>query len=116
MTTRIIQTTEDSEEQKEDLLQLKKMLLKSNYPPGEIEKLIKQTCESINPKSDVNKTKDQNNTNQNTNYSLCLPYVPGFEVLKRKLEKKLNIKLYFSYPNKLQSYFNRSMKTLQNNY
>ncbi|CAF5130122.1 unnamed protein product, partial [Rotaria sp. Silwood1] len=105
MATRIIQTTGDAEEQKEDLFKLKKMLLNSNYPLHEIEKLIKQACENINSTSIKSNT-----TNQNINYSLCLPYVPGLEVLKRKLEKKLKIKLYFAYPNKTQSYFNKSMK------
>ncbi|CAF4232919.1 unnamed protein product, partial [Rotaria magnacalcarata] len=42
--------------------------------------------------------------------SLTLPYVPGIEVLKRRLEKKLKIKLLFSYPYKLQSQFNQSLK------
>jgi len=46
--------------------------------------------------------------------SLSLPYVPGMEVLKRKLEKNLKIKLYFSYPHKLQSHFNRSLKIPSN--
>jgi hypothetical protein len=114
MATRIIQTTEDAQEQKEDLSKLKTMLLNSNYPPKEIEKLIKQTCENINSNSNINNAKNQNDNKQNTDYSLCLPYVPGLKVLKRKLEKKLKIKLYFSYPNKLQSYFNRSMKTPSN--
>ncbi|CAF5009225.1 unnamed protein product, partial [Rotaria sp. Silwood1] len=109
MATRIIQTTGDAEEQKEDLFKLKKMLLNSNYPPHEIEKLIKQACENINSTSIKSNT-----TNQNINYSLCLPYVPRLEVLKRKLEKKLKIKLYFAYPNKIQSYFNKSMKVMSN--
>jgi hypothetical protein len=33
------------------------------------------------------------------------------EVLTRKIEKKLKFKLYFSYPHKLQSQFNRTLKT-----
>ncbi|CAF1126020.1 unnamed protein product [Adineta steineri] len=104
MTTRILHTTKETEEQKDDLEKLKIMLLNSNYPPNEIEHLIKQTCQEFNnPKE---KTKKKNDMK----YILCLPYVRGIEVLKRKLEK-LKIQLYFSYPNKLQSSFNQSLKT-----
>ncbi|CAF4873932.1 unnamed protein product [Rotaria sp. Silwood1] len=115
MTTRILETTQDDNDQKEDLNYLKNMLLKSSYPAKEIEKLIKQTCEEFKPNKKV--TNDENNkqltnidNNEEMKYSLSLPYIPGMEVLKRKLEK-LKIKLYFSYPQKLQSYFNRSLKT-----
>ena len=38
-------------------------------------------------------------------YCLTLSYAPGIEVLKRKLEK-LNIKLYYSYPRKSNTYVN----------
>ena len=106
MTTRILETTQDSKEQQEDLNKLKDMLLKSNYPLKEIEKLIKQTCQEF--KSNNNKSKDKNNNEFIC--SLILPYAPGMEVLKRRLEKKLKIKLFFSYPHKLQSQFNQSLK------
>ncbi|CAF5065228.1 unnamed protein product [Rotaria magnacalcarata] len=93
------------------------MLLKSNYPLKEIEKLIKQTCQEF--KSNKNKSNDKNDdiagqikdkNNDEFICSLALPYVPGMEVLKRRLEKKLKIKLFFSYPYKLQSQFNQSLK------
>ncbi|CAF3520190.1 unnamed protein product [Rotaria sp. Silwood1] len=94
------------------------MLIKSNYPLKEIEKLIKQTCQEFQSNKNKNKPNDKNNDpvshikDKNNEFisSLTLPYVPGMEVLKRKLEKKLKIKLYFSYPYKLQSQFNQSLK------
>ena len=59
-----------------------------------------------------NKKEETTKTNQ-YQYSLSLPYVHvhGLEVLKRKLEKNLSIKLYFSYPQKLQSQFNKTLRT-----
>jgi hypothetical protein len=103
MTRRIIQTTRDANEQQEDINKLKNVLINSNYPVKEIETLMKEACQTSNmnhsPKTNNNEFK----------FSISLPYVPGIEVLKRRLEK-LKIKLYFSYPNKLQSYFNQSMK------
>ncbi|CAF1290674.1 unnamed protein product [Didymodactylos carnosus] len=103
MATRILKTTKEAGEQKEDLQKLKQMLLNSNYPLKEIDKLIKQSCESNN------RHRTSNKKDEETKYSVSLPYVPGMEVLKRKLEK-LKIKLYFSYPNKIQSHFNRTLK------
>ncbi|CAF5228406.1 unnamed protein product, partial [Rotaria magnacalcarata] len=47
MTTRILVTTQDNIDQQEDLNKLRNMLLKSNYPLKEIEKLIKQTCQEF---------------------------------------------------------------------
>jgi hypothetical protein len=118
MTTRILETTQDDNDQKEDLNKLKNMLLNSNYPPKEIDKLIKQACEEFNTnKINQNQTTNQDNKNNDNDafkLSLLLPYVPGMEVLKRKLEKNLKIKLYFSYPYKLQSQFNRTLKTPSN--
>jgi hypothetical protein len=112
MTTRILETTQDDKDQIEDLNKLKTMLLNSNYPLKEIEKLIKQACQEFKSnKNNNNDTSTQNNNKEEFKYSLSLPYVPGMEVLKRKLEKKLKIKLYFSYPYKLQSQFNRLLKT-----
>jgi hypothetical protein len=112
MTTRILETTQDNKEQEEDLIKLKNMLLNSNYPVKEIEKLMKNTCQEFKLNNDTSKNiSNQNNDSEEIKYSLSLPYVPGMEVLKRKLEKKLKIKLYFSYPHKLQSQFNHSLKT-----
>ncbi|CAF5093695.1 unnamed protein product, partial [Rotaria sp. Silwood1] len=79
MATIIIQSIEDLQEQKEDLLKLKEMLVNSHYPPDDIEKLIKQACENINSNSNANNTTNQNNNNQKLHYSLCLPHVPGSE-------------------------------------
>ncbi|CAF4045091.1 unnamed protein product [Rotaria sp. Silwood1] len=96
MTTRIIQTTKDPTEQQKDINTLKKMLINSNYSPNQIERLIKDVYQSI--------TNTNNNLKKDneTKYSISLPYISGIEVLKRRLEK-LKIKLYFSYPNKLQA-------------
>ncbi|CAF4709090.1 unnamed protein product, partial [Rotaria sp. Silwood2] len=77
--TRIIQSIEDLQGQKEDLLKLKAILLNYHCPPYDIEKLIKQACENINSNYYVNNTTNQNNINQKLHYSLCLPYVPGSE-------------------------------------
>ncbi|CAF3367010.1 unnamed protein product [Rotaria sp. Silwood2] len=118
MTTRILETTQDNKDQQEDLNKLRNMLIKSNYPLKEIEKLIKQTCQEFQSNKNKNKPNDKNNDpvshikDKNNEFicSLTLPYVPGMEVLKRKLEKKLKIKVYFSYPYKLQSQFNQSLK------
>ncbi|CAF1156358.1 unnamed protein product [Didymodactylos carnosus] len=116
-TRRILETTQDDHHQKENLNKLKSMLLNSNYPLKDIEKLIRQACEEC--KSNRNDNNDNNNNNissqnienEEMKCSLSLPYGPGMEVLKRRLEKKLKIKLYFSYPYKLQSQLNRSLQT-----
>ncbi|CAF0943668.1 unnamed protein product [Didymodactylos carnosus] len=104
MTTRILQATKDGSEQKEDLEILKQMLLNSKYPVKQVEKLVQEACQSGNGNSNSLKKTDD------FKFSLSLPYVPGIEVLKRRLEK-LKVKLYFSYPSKLQSHFNRNLKT-----
>ena len=106
MTTRILQTSKETEEQKEDLSTLKLMLLNSNYPSQVIERLMKQACQTV-----TSTTQDpQRESKPETKFSFSLPYVPGIEVLKRRLEQ-LKIKLYFSYPNRLQSGLNQSMKS-----
>ncbi|CAF1371595.1 unnamed protein product, partial [Rotaria sp. Silwood1] len=110
MTTRILETTQNNKNQKEDLNTLKNILLNSNYPLKETEKLMKHGCEEYKCNNNNNDMSNQNNSNEEMKYSLSLPYVPGMEVLKRKLEKQLKIKLYFSYPYKLQSQFNRTLK------
>ena len=63
-----------------------------------------------------NNSYDNNRTTQLTNkkdeemkFSLCLPYTRGMEVLKRKLEK-LQIKLFLSYPRKLNFLVCSNMK------
>ncbi|CAF1215941.1 unnamed protein product [Rotaria sordida] len=119
MTARILETTQDNKDQQEDLNKLRDMLLRSNYPLREIEKLIKQTCQEFKSNKNKNKSNDKNDDtagqikDKNNNDFICsltLPYAPGMEVLKRRLEKKLKIKLFFSYPYKLQSQFNQSLK------
>ncbi|CAF1178933.1 unnamed protein product [Rotaria magnacalcarata] len=115
MTTRISEMSQDNIDQQEDLNKLRNMLLKSNYLLKEIEELIKQTCQELNQiktKSNeenndtVGQIKDKNN--DDFICRLTLPYVPGMEALKKRLERKLKIKLFFSYPYKLQSQFNQS--------
>ncbi|CAF4600205.1 unnamed protein product, partial [Rotaria socialis] len=117
MTTRILETTQDNIDQQENLNKVRDMLLKSNNPLKEIEELIKQTCQEF--KSNKNKFNEKNNDtvgqikDKNNDDFICrltLPYVPGMEVFKKRLEKKLKIKLFFSYPYKLQSQFNQSLK------
>ncbi|CAF2041764.1 unnamed protein product [Rotaria magnacalcarata] len=105
MTKWILETTQDNKYQQEDLNKLRNMLLKSNHSLEEIEKLIKQTCQEF--KSNKNKSNDKNydtvdqikeKNNDEFICSLTLSYIPGMEVLKRRLEKKLKIKLFSSYP------------------
>ncbi|CAF1340803.1 unnamed protein product [Rotaria sp. Silwood1] len=103
MTKRIIHTTKDATEQQKDLKKLKDIFINSNYPIKEIDRLMTEAC-------NISNTNNSSTTNTNDfKFSISLPYVPGIEVLKRRLEK-LKIKLYFSYPQKIQSYVNRSMK------
>ncbi|CAF2648494.1 unnamed protein product [Rotaria sp. Silwood2] len=98
MTSKIIETSKNPIHQEEDLNKLKQILMKSDYPKQIVEKHIMNTIKTGNTKLD----KQQNNKNKTPNYTITLPYVPGIDVLKRKLEK-LNIKIYFSYPNKIQT-------------
>lgn len=57
------------------------------------------------------KEKQQEITKEENKYILTLPYVNGIVVLKRKLEK-YQVKVYFSYPQKLQSSCTSSMKSI----
>ncbi|CAF0851455.1 unnamed protein product [Didymodactylos carnosus] len=93
MVSRILQTSKEPSELREDLNKLKEMLLNSHYPSKEIDHLIKEACESSNI------TQKSSTPAKDMKFTMVLPYVKGIEVLKRKLEK-LGIKLYFSYPNK----------------
>ncbi|CAF0966041.1 unnamed protein product [Rotaria sordida] len=113
MTTRIIETTKNKDQQKEDLEKLKLMLIKSKYPRDKIQKSIQDILRSI-----INDNNINNNQIPTTNkkekegkflYSITLPYIPRIEILKRNL-KKLNVKLYSSYPNKMNSLFNNNIK------
>jgi hypothetical protein len=101
MTTRILETTQNSKDQEEDMIKLKNMLLNSNCPVKEIEKLMKNTCEEFKSNNDKsNNISNLNKYSEEIKHILSLPYALGVEVLKRELEKKLKIKLYFSYPHK----------------
>lgn len=65
-----------------------------------MEKTLKNSARNENPKPEMQ-------------YSVCLPYVPGIEVLKRKLNK-YNIQTYFSYKNKLQTLCTNIIKPQSN--
>ncbi|CAF3780612.1 unnamed protein product [Rotaria sp. Silwood1] len=108
MASRIIQTTRNTTEQQEDLQQLTTMLINSNYPEKEIRKLIQESLKTANSTSTTTTDTDQTPTDMQSKYTITIPYVPGAEVLKRRLEK-LQIKVFFSYPNKIKSYFNSNI-------
>jgi hypothetical protein len=105
LATPLIQTTKNRIEQKEDLEKLKKLLKTSEFPTFEIDQYIEKTLKKLSTTPDL----EQKNEKLEMEYSICLPYVPGIEVLKRKLEK-YKIKLYFSYKNKIQSSCTKLMK------
>lgn len=105
MTNRIVQTTKNPVEQKEDLAKLKELLKNSEFPTFEIDQQIEKTLKKLSTTQNL----EQENDKIKMEYSICLPYVPGIEVLRRKLEKH-KIKLYFSYKNKIQSSCTKLMK------
>ena len=74
-----------------------------------IEKSIQVCLQQNNTYDNNTKTQLTNKKNEEMKLSLCLPYTRGMEVLKRKLEK-LKIKLFFSYPRKLNSLVCSNMK------
>ena len=105
MVSRIISTTTNINQQQQDLDTLRQMLLKSKYPKCLIESTIlsclkQQKTNTITPRTTSNQYNESKNSQME--YYLSLPYTPGMEVLKRRLEK-FKIKLYFSYPKKLYS-------------
>jgi uncharacterized FlaG/YvyC family protein len=104
MATRIINITKNNKQQQEDLNKLREMLVKSKYPKYLIENSIQSCLKQNITNTTTTTTAVQSNKikENNMEFSLTLPYVNGMEVLKRKLEK-LKIKLYFSYPKKLNS-------------
>jgi predicted GIY-YIG superfamily endonuclease len=108
MANMIIETTRKKDEQIQDLNKLNEILINSNYPPEIAQKLITEALRST-PKNSITKNTTTHNQDQKDEHILCLPYVPGIEILKRRLAK-LNIKLFYSYPNKLQSTLNSSVK------
>lgn len=100
MSARIMDATQDKSQQREDLNTLRNMFIKSNYPQRQIDKLIQDSL-----RERTNTTQPTSTTPKDSDEMKCclsLPYAPGMEVLKRRLEK-LNIKLYFSYNRKLSS-------------
>ena len=109
MAKRILNITTCAKQQKTDISTLKFMLQKSDCPKNEIEKIIQEVMREHNT---VNSRQTIVNRQQTTTqikekdewkFRLSLPYYPGIEILKRRLEK-LKIKLHFSYPNKLSSF------------
>ena len=107
MTTRLINTTQNITEQKEDINKLTEILKNSNYPVKEIQKVMKATKAEVKQKTETTRTEED------YKYFIKLPYTPGIEFLKRKL-KRLKIQLFFSYPKKLQSYMNTSLTPTTN--
>ncbi|CAF4083756.1 unnamed protein product, partial [Rotaria sordida] len=89
MATRIINTTRNNNQQLEDLYTLKQILIKSKYPLNLIDNSFQKCLLQNNNNTTTQPTKKKNEDMQ---FSLCLPYARGMEVLKRKLEK-LKIKL-----------------------
>ena len=85
--------------------QLKNLLKNSEFPTFEIDQHIEKTLKKLSKTPDL----EQKNEKPKMEYSICLPYVPAIEVLRRKLEK-YTIKLYFSYKNKIQSSCTKLMK------
>ena len=113
MTEKIINTTKNNEQQKEDLKTISDMLIKSKYPRHLVDNIIKtclkQANDNILSSTGASQSSENDKNKNDIKYTLTLPYVNGMEVLKRKLEK-LNIKLYFSYPKKLNSLLTSTIK------
>jgi predicted GIY-YIG superfamily endonuclease len=105
MASRIIQTTKNTTEQQQDLEKLRDMLQKSDYPSHEIDRNIQSVLRSTGIKDEPRKEEEDGDFK----YCITMPYVHGIGVLKRKLER-LKIKVYFSYPNKIQSACTSSLK------
>ena len=124
MTNRIIETSTNNEHCLEDIEKLKRMLAKSNYPIRKTNKLIEECLKSRktnenNNNNDDNsttsnnkkeKTSHKSNKNDEYKHTIILPYVPGIEALKRKMDK-LNINIFFTYPNKISSTFSTNTNT-----
>ena len=102
MAVRMISTTKDSTLQQQALSKLKVMLFKSNYPKRLVEMQIQ---EALRQKNNSNNSQHKQSTTNSSKddelkFSLALPYQPGIEALKRRLER-FQIKLYFSYGRRL---------------
>ena len=107
MTSTIIETSKSINEQKEDIKKLRNLLSKSNYSSHIIEKHIKNTIN--NQQTKKQKEEKLNPKQQEYKYTITIPYIKGVEVLKRKLNE-INIKVFFSYPNKLQTQLTNNLK------
>ena len=107
MTSTIIETSKNINEQKEDIKKLRNLLSKSNYSCHIIEKHIKNTINNHPTKKQ--KEEKLNPKQQEYKYTITIPYTKGVEVLKRKLNE-INIKVFFSYPHKLQTQCTYNLK------
>ena len=108
MTSKILETSKNPDQQQKDLNKLKEILKKSQYPSEIVNKNIIDTIRMKNQK--VNKETQNNKKDETTKYKISLPFVQGINVLKRKLEK-LKIKVFFSYPNKIQTLCTNTIKS-----
>ena len=107
MTFTIIETSKNINEQKEDIKKLRNLLSKSNYSSHIIEEHIQNT---INNHQTKKKTEEKlKSKQQEYKYTITILYIKGAEVLKRKLNE-INIKVFFSYPNKLQTQCTNNLK------
>ena len=102
MAGRVISTTKDSILQQQALSKLKTMLCKSNYPVRMIDKLIQDALRQHNNSSQSQPSNTSSQKENEVKFSLSLPYYPGIEALKRRLER-FQIKLYFSYGRRLSA-------------
>ena len=107
MTSTIIETSKSINEQKEDIKKLRNLLSKCNYPCHIIEKHIKNTIN--NQQTKRQKEEEFNPKQQEYKYTFTIPYTKGVEVLKGKLNE-INTKVFFSYPNKLQTQCTNNLK------
>ena len=107
MTFTIIETSKNINEQKEHIKKLRNLLSKSNYSSHIIEEHIRNTINNHETKKQIEeKLKSKQ---QEYKYTITILYIKGVEVLKRKLNE-INIKVFFSYPNKLQTQCTNNLK------
>ncbi|CAF0855192.1 unnamed protein product [Didymodactylos carnosus] len=85
------------------------MLAKSNFPSKQVEEFIRESVREQPNTSTQATSSTLPKPKEETKFSMALPYYPGIEVLKRRLER-LKIKLYFSYGKKLSSFLPSNKK------
>ena len=109
MTSTIIETSQSINEQKEDIKKLRNLhvLSKCIYSSHIIEKHTKNTVNNYQTKTQ--KEEKLNPKQQEHKYTITIPYIKGVEVLKGKLNE-INIKVFLSYPNKLQTKCTNNLK------